>query len=705
MILNCKSICKSYGTDVILDNVSFTVEDHEKVAVVGINGAGKSTLFKILMGEETADSGDAVWSKTARIGYLAQHQSLNSENTIYEEVAAQKAEIFKVEKRIREIEHEMKHESGEKLDSLLSEYNRLTIKFETENGYAANSEITGVLKGLGFTEEEFDRKVNTLSGGQKTRVALSRLLLSYPDIILLDEPTNHLDMNSIAWLETFLMNYKGAVIIIAHDRYFLDRVVSKVVELEAGKSMVYSGNYTEFAEKKNKLRETQIHHFLNQQREIKHQEEVIEKLRSFNREKSIKRAESREKMLDKIERLDKPVEISDKMNIRLEPSIISGNDVLSIKDIKKGFDGNVLFEDVNIELKRGDKMAIIGNNGTGKTTLLKIINGALNADEGEIKFGAKVHVGYYDQEHQVLSMEKTIFDEIQDTYPHMDNTRVRNTLAAFLFTGDDVFKLIKDLSGGERGRVSLAKLMLSEANLLILDEPTNHLDMVSKEILENALINYEGTLLFVSHDRYFINRVATRIEDLTNRHFLNYNGNYDYYLEKKEYVEASFFGTPLSDSSSASGSMAGNSKVNSSIGNAIYSSFSGKGNYIKEDVADSHRKSSITGAFKDGAGNPVTGAGEIAANSDALSAKEKWELDKQRAAQERKLKADIAKIEKRIEEIEARDAEIDEELVKEEVFTDPKKLLELNNEKKALESENEELMEKWEELSQSLEDF
>lgn len=679
MILNCKNICKSYGTDVILENISFTINEHDKTAVVGINGAGKSTLFKILIGEEPADSGEIIWGKDTKIGYLAQHQDLHSENTIYDEVAARKADVINMEKRLRELEIAMKGAQGSALNSLLNEYNRLSTKFEAENGYACKSEITGVLKGLGFSEAEFTRKINTLSGGQKTKVALSSLLLSRPDIILLDEPTNHLDMNSIAWLEGFLMNYSGAVIIIAHDRYFLDRIVGKVLELENSHGTFFTGNYSDYASKKSRIRETQIQHYLNQQREIHHQEDVITKLRSFNREKSIKRAESHEKMLDRIERVDMPEELNSEMDIRLEPGIISGNDVLTLKGLKKGFGEKLLFKDANIALKRGERLAVIGNNGTGKTTLLKVINGIYEPDGGEIVIGAKVHIGYYDQEHQVLNMDKTIFDEIQDTYPHMDNTRVRNTLAAFLFTGDDVFKYIHDLSGGERGRVSLAKLMLSEANLLILDEPTNHLDMTSKEILEHALVSYTGTVLFVSHDRYFINRVATRIADLTNHTFVEYMGNYDYYLEKKNDVENRYFGTGAAIDSAIINALTGKSALNS---------------------AERLKKGSIpAGLNADSVNekmNTFSSDNSSASAAQTLSAKEQWEADKLAAAKTRKIKAEIDRIENRISEIEKRDAEIDEMLIKPEVFSDPKKLMELNAEKKELASENDGLMEKWE---------
>lgn len=534
MILACQNITKSFGTNEILKNASFHIEDREKTAIVGINGAGKSTLLKIIMRQISADSGEVMIAKGKTIGYLAQHEAVSSGNTIYQELLEVKRDLIKLEENIRQMEHEMKSLQGDALTLLLESYNRMSTEFERRDGYSYRSELAGVLKGLGFDEEDFGKKVETLSGGQKTRVALGKLLLSKPDIILLDEPTNHLDMNSIAWLETYLLNYPGAVIIVAHDRYFLNRVVTKVVEIDNGHVTTFLGNYSAYAEKKKQLRDTALKAWMNQQQEIRRQQEVIAKLKSFNREKSIKRAESREKMLNKIEVLEKPAEVNDEIRIRLEPRIISGNDVLTVEGLSKSFGSNHLFSDLNFEIKRGERVAIIGNNGTGKTTLLKIINSVLPADAGSFTLGSKVNIGYYDQEHHVLHMEKTLFDEISDAYPTLTNTQIRNVLASFLFTGDDVFKRISDLSGGERGRVSLAKLMLSEANFIILDEPTNHLDITSKEILENALNRYTGTILYVSHDRYFINQTATRILELTGNTLVNYIGNYDYYLEKKE---------------------------------------------------------------------------------------------------------------------------------------------------------------------------
>ena len=545
MILSCSNIDKTFIDNHVIKNASFHIEDYEKAAIVGINGAGKSTLLKIITGQLSADDGLVTFAKDKNFGYLAQHQAVDSENTIFDELLTVKQEVLDLEASIRQTEADMKSVSGDELELLLKKYTSLTNRFETINGYAYKSEIIGILNGLGFGEEDFDKKVATLSGGQKTRVALGKLLLQKPDLIMLDEPTNHLDLNSIAWLETYLLNYKGAVIIVSHDRYFLDRIATKIIEIDNGIVSSFNGNYSDYAIQKEHLRAEQMKAYLNQQREIKHQEEVIDKLRQFNREKSIKRAESREKMLDKVERLDKPTEVKSDMKLTLTPHKTSGNDVLQIQGLSKSFGNQNLFENISFEIKRGEHVAIIGDNGTGKTTLLKIINELIPADSGTIKLGANVEIGYYDQEHHVLHMDKTLFEEISDDYPYLTNTEIRNTLAAFLFTGDDVFKKISALSGGERGRVSLAKLMLSEANFLILDEPTNHLDITSKEILETALNAYEGTVLYVSHDRYFINRTASRILELTQQQFVNYIGNYDYYLEKKDLL------TPVSDTAPA----------------------------------------------------------------------------------------------------------------------------------------------------------
>lgn len=639
MILACHGINKSFGDNVIVAEGSFHIEDHEKAALVGPNGAGKTTLFKMIVGELPPDGGDITLTRGKTLGYLAQHQEMVSGNTIYEEVRLAKADIIAMEQQIRSIELELKNLEGEALSARLNTYHRLTAAFDRENGYAYESEITGVLKGLGFGEEDFSKPVDTLSGGQKTRVSLGKLLLTRPDILLLDEPTNHLDLNSIAWLETYLLNYPGAVLIVSHDRYFLDRVVTKVLEIGLGQLMTYMGNYSEYAEKKRRLHEARLKEYLNQQQEIRHHEAVIEKLRSFNREKSIKRAESREKMLEKIVPVEKPAEMNTKIHLDLEPSRISGSDVLFVEHLSKAFPNQVLFRDVNFEIRRGEHVAVIGDNGTGKTTLLKILNQVLPADAGTFTLGTNVEIGYYDQEHHVLHMDKTIFDEISDDYPDLTNTKIRNMLAAFLFTGDDVFKRIGDLSGGERGRVSLAKLMLSKANFLILDEPTNHLDISSKEILEKALNDYTGTLLYVSHDRYFINQTATRILDLVNQTFVNYIGNYDYYLEKRE---------------------------------------------------------ELTAAYAGKAGS----AYDPSAPDSVSEAKLSWQEQKEANARERKRQNDLKKTEERITELEERSAAIDGLMSQEEVFTNSVRCQELADEKAAVTEELDGLYELWEQLSE-----
>ena len=532
MILACNHIDKSYGEKNVLSDVTFHINEHEKVALIGINGAGKTTLLRIIIGESLPTSGEVILKKGASIGYLPQLPEFSSNKTIYEELLTVKEDIIKLDADIREMEKKLSSLEGTQLEQALNRYGDLTHEFEERDGYAYKSRLTGVIRGLGFSEEDAKKNISSLSGGEKTRVALGKLLLSEPDVLLMDEPTNHLDMDSISWLETYLLNYSGSVLIVSHDRYFLDRIVTRVVEIDHSKSTTFEGNYSDYAIKKKALRDAMIKQYMNQQREIKHQEEVIEKLRSFNREKSIKRAESRVKMLDKIERLDKVQENASAIHFSLEPNICSGNDVLHVENLAKHYGSRTLFSNVTFDIQREERVAIIGNNGTGKTTLLKMIKELIPIDEGFIRLGTNVYVGYYDQEHTDLSPEKNIFEEIQDDYPDLTHTRIRNVLASFLFTGDDVFKLIGDLSGGEKGRVLLAKLMLSEANFLLLDEPTNHLDITSKEILENVLNNYKGTILFVSHDRYFINQTATRILDLDNGSFHNYIGNYDYYLEK-----------------------------------------------------------------------------------------------------------------------------------------------------------------------------
>ena len=644
MILQCSHINKAFITDVVLSDVSFHINEQEKAAIVGINGSGKSTLIKIIMNQLSADSGEVIIAKDTTVGYLAQNQEYESTHTILQEMQDAKPEILQIEKQLATLSSKMNEATGKELEDYIKQFDAAQHRFDQLNGYAYQSELTGVLKGLGFAEKDFEKPVSSLSGGEKTRVALAKMLLTAPDLIILDEPTNHLDLNAIRWLEGYLAGYRGAVLIVAHDRYFLDKIVTKVIELRQTKATVYMGNYTEYSKKRQAMLESMMKQYMNQQAEIKHQEEVIAKLRQFNREKSIKRAESREKQLDKIERLEKPKEEKTQMQLLFTPKYQSGNDVLSVENLSKSFDERTLFKNINFEMKRGEHVAIIGDNGTGKTTLLKILNELLPADSGSFTLGTNVDIGYYDQEHHVLHMEKTVFEEIQDTYPHMTNTEVRNLLAAFLFTEDDVFKQVKSLSGGERGRVSLAKLMLSDANFLILDEPTNHLDIDSKAILENAINHFEGTVLYVSHDRYFINTTATRILDLTNQKLLDYIGNYDYYLEKKEAMELAH----LSE---------------------------------KTD-SDSEKENNAASAKEDG--------------------KLSWQQQKEVQAKIRKIENDLRKAEAEIEALETANEELDAMLADPATATNSVKLQELAEKKTENDSRLEELMECWETLSNQL---
>lgn len=645
MILSCQNLSKTFVDRPILKQASFQLEEHEKAAIVGVNGAGKTTLLKMIIGQLPADEGLITFAKDKTFGYLAQQSDLSSSHTIYEELLSVKQDLVSMEQQLRDLEESMKHCEGTQLEEIMDRYTRMTHDFEVRGGLLYKSELTGVLKGLSFLDEDFDKQISTLSGGQKTRVSLAKLLLQSPDLIILDEPTNHLDIASISWLETYLRSYKGAVLIVSHDRYFLDRVVTKVIAIENGLVRSYAGNYSDYAAKAAMLRKAAVNAYLKQQEEIHHQQQVIDKLKSFNREKSIKRAESREKMLDKMELLEKPVEIRDDMHLKLTPQIISGNDVLSIEDLSKHFGSLTLFEHVDIEIKRGEHVAIIGDNGTGKTTLLKIINELESMDSGQIRLGSKVEIGYYDQEHHVLHSEKTLFDEISDDYPALTNTQIRNTLAAFLFTGDDVFKKISELSGGERGRVSLAKLMLSNANFLILDEPTNHLDITSKEILEQALNDYEGTVLYVSHDRYFVNQTATRILDLYNKQFYSFAGNYDYYLEKKDVVEQP------------------------------------------------------SGAVQPDGQTTTTGANTDAAES-ASDSKLSWQQQKEEQALKRKKENRLRKCEDDIAALEDEIAQLNEQMADPAIATDVAKLQELSKKQTALQKTLEQRYEEWEELSE-----
>ncbi|MBO6154985.1 MAG: ABC-F family ATP-binding cassette domain-containing protein [Lachnospiraceae bacterium] len=646
MILSCQGITKSFGTDNILNNISFQIDQGEKLAIVGNNGAGKSTLLKIITGELDADAGNVVLAKDTTVGYLAQYQNDAASGTIYDIVYSAREDIINIKNQLQDMEEQMKHLTGDDLDNLLIKYHSLTDTYEHMEGNTYDSLVSGVLRGLGFADEDFTKKMEELSGGQKTRVSLGMLLVKKPDILLLDEPINHLDLRSIQWLETYLSNYKGAMILVAHDRYFLDKIVTRVLDITHGLTHLYKGNYTAYAMQKADILKTKMREYEKQQAMIAHQQEVIDKLKSFNREKSIKRAESRQKALDKIEVMDAPIMEENHMKLTLEPEVSSGKDVMDIHNLSKSYDGKVLFEGFDFLLQKGEHVAIIGDNGTGKTTLLKIINEAVTADTGEIKLGSNVHIGYYDQEQQRLDDSKTLFDEIADTYPNMNNTKIRNCLAAFLFTGDDCYKRIGDLSGGERGRVALAKLMLSEANFLILDEPTNHLDMESKDILEQALNSYTGTLLYVSHDRYFVNQTAHKILELENGHFVTYFGNYDYYLQKKENIIDNFSKNSSENVSNPSGSVTAESMANSSD--------------------------------NDGKAN--------------------WEANKQKQREITRAKRELESIEARIEEIENRIADIDNEFMQEEVATNSAKLNELTSELDGLNDELAGLYDRWEEL-------
>lgn len=638
MILSCKDITKSYGTDIILKKINFNLEEHEKAAVVGVNGAGKTTLFKIITDNLSYDDGQLYIPKNTTIGYLEQNVDIRSEKTIYEEMLSVFESIFELEEKLHSMERKMSSLSDSEYSSFMEQYARLQHEFEESDGYSCKSRINGVLKGLGFTEEEYSQQVCTLSGGQKTRVFLGKLLLMKPDILLLDEPTNHLDIDSIQWLEDFLKSYSGACLIISHDRYFLDRTVSKIIDIENGKSSVYNGNYSFFIKQKDAVRAAQLKQYANQQREIRHQEEVIKTLRQFNREKSIKRAESREKALERMEKIERPENLPEKMHLRLTPQIQSGNDVLSVEDLSMSFGNNKLFSNVSFEIKRGEKVAIIGPNGIGKSTLFKIILNELKPDFGKVVLGVNVNPGYYDQEHHELDDKNTIFDEIHNAYPNMTNGEIRNVLASFVFTEDDVFKTIGTLSGGEKGRVSLAKIMLSKSNFLILDEPTNHLDMYSKEILENAINNYDGTVLYISHDRYFIDKTAERTLELSRDGITQYLGNYSYCMEKKA------------------------------------------------------EKARIEELSKENSKTPIQ---SVSVHSDS---KTDWLAQKEEQAKARKKANDIKKTEDEIEKTENLIKSLDEKLFDPEISADSGKVKELYEEKVALEEKLEELYEKWEEI-------
>ena len=666
MILACHHISKEYPENVVLRDVTFHLEKGDKAAMIGINGAGKTTLLRIIVGEETADEGTVSFERDCSYGYLAQNQGLSSERTVYEEVLSVKQYLIDMENKLTSFERQMEVLGGEALTEAIQEYTDLLHRFERENGYAYKGEVLGVLKGLGFSSAELEQKVSTLSGGQKTRVALGKLLLQKPDLLMLDEPTNHLDMNSIRWLETYLMNYKGTVLVVSHDRYFLDRTVSKIIEIENGKSMLFGGNYSAYAERKKALREQQYHAYMNNQAQIRHQEEVIEKLRRFNREKSIRRAESREKMLQKTEVLEKPIEIRDDMHLTFTPCIKSGREVLSVDDLSKSYGDKRLFSGISFKIRRGEHVALIGDNGTGKSTILGILNEVVAPDSGVIRLGTNVHIGYYDQEHHVLHDDKTVFEEISDEYPAMNNTQIRSLLASFLFTGDEVFKRVGDLSGGEKGRVSLAKLMLSKANFLILDEPTN------------ALNSYEGTVLYVSHDRYFINRTASRILSLTKTVLLNYPGNnaekapdrfignYDFYLEKSAQVEDVLIADAYRD------------------GQGIPDDFSGRTADSAAPVSASSQKSNASG--------------DAAASSEKMS----WAQQKEEQARQRKAANDLRKCEEKIATAEEEISSLEEQMALPENYSSADKFAALSSKKEKLEETLAALYEQWEELSENM---
>lgn len=529
MLIECSNITKSFQGIPLLKDITFKIDDHDKVAIIGVNGAGKTTILKIIAGEENYDSGELFCNKELTLGYLKQQHDLAMDKTVYDVGLDVFAPLITIENRLRQLENEMTTDHSERI---LNEYDRLTQSFHDKDGYSYPSKLTGVLKGLGFSEEEFNLKVSMLSGGQKTRLALAKMLLQEPKLLLLDEPTNHLDNSAINFLEGYLKNYPHAIITVSHDRYFIDQVSNKIVEVENGKSKSYKCKYNEYSILKKKQRAVDLKHYLNQQKEIKRIQESIDTLKSYNREKQVKRAESKEKQLAKIERIDKPENLPDTITINFKPKRESGFDVLKIENLAVKFD-EILFKNIDIDIKKQERIALVGDNGVGKTTLFKTILDQLNAYQGKIKFGSKVDLAYYDQEHSTLAMDKTIFNEISDNFPKMTNTEIRNSLALFNFKGDDVFKEISLLSGGEKGRVVLTEILLKQANLLILDEPTNHLDIASKEVLEDALNQFEGTIFFISHDRYFINKVATRVIELTSTKAISYDGNYDTYLNHK----------------------------------------------------------------------------------------------------------------------------------------------------------------------------
>lgn len=639
--LSVSNLKKTYGVDVIFDNVSFAINEREKVGIVGKNGAGKTTLFNIISDIEKADSGDIFISKDSSIGYMSQNVNISSEKTVIEEVLTVFEDLINLEKEIRDIEHQISlyHDDEKKSEELLKIYSRKTEYFAENDGYSYNSLARGVLIGLGFSQEDLDKDVNLLSGGEKSRLLLAKILLKKPNILLLDEPTNHLDMDSINWLETFLKNYNGTVLIISHDRYFLNTLTVKTIDMSRKTAKIYNCSYENYVMEKEKDEELEMKNYELNKAEIKRQKEIIEKLKAFGREKQVKRARSREKALDKIQVIDRPVKEKLKSDIMFESSVKSGKDVMHVENISKSFDERKLFENVSMDVYRSEKIAIIGANGAGKTTFFNILLGIESADEGIVSYGTNVNKEYFNQERTDLNMENTIINEIWDSYPDLKEVKIRNYLAGFLFTGDDVFKKIGDLSGGEKSRVSLLKLMLSKANLLFMDEPTNHLDIASKEILEDAICAYDGTVFVISHDRYFLNKVPDRIFELKDAKFTEYLGNYDYMNEKKAEI-------------------------------AEYNSF-------LKSQEESPTKTQI---------------------------KSQKKKDKEQEKERRKLKNEEKKLLDDIHQIEERITYIDIELCKEEVYTNPQSIKDYNMEKLELQSKIDSLYEKWETLSLLIEE-
>lgn len=635
IILSCNNLTKSFGVESILENISFTVNEGDKIGVIGVNGTGKTTLFKIISGIYGYDSGEIYTSKDCEIGYLEQNTNFYSDNTIFTEVLEVFSDLIKMEEDLRKMECEISDKSSETnspdLQKLMDNYSHKLELFQNSNGYGYKSEAKGVLKGLGFNDEELEKPIKILSGGEKTRVLLAKLLLRKPTLLLLDEPTNHLDSDALEWLELFLKQYKGTVILISHDRYFLDQSVNRIFEIHNKKLKAYNGNYSYYVEKSAIDKEIERKTYEDQQKEIKKQEESIERLKAYGREKHLKRARSKEKALSKIEVLDKPDGERKRAKIKFIPAVESGNDVLAVRDVEMSFPDKVLFKDLNLDIYRGEKVALIGPNGAGKSTLFKIIMNELDPIQGEVKFGTNVNTAYFHQEQKTLNLDNTVIDEIWDANPHLTQTEVRNMLGAFLFENEDVFKRISSLSGGERARVAILKLILSQSNFLLLDEPTNHLDIDSKEVLEEALVNYTGTIFTISHDRYFLNKVVDKILVLDENGVTEYLGNYDYYIEKKRQL----------------------SEMN------------------KEENTATKTKTQL---------------------------KEEKRKEKEQREIERRSKNKIKKLEDDIEQTEKKIAGLDMMLCQEEIYSNPEKSKEVNLEKSELEDKLASLYEKWEQI-------